>query len=184
MVHHGGYVQWPFLTQEEFELACAHFDQKYIQAKLGPTRKAFKVAPRRTITTGATYIEIIRLLQLLDAPDDLVCEMAKLGAGEPVFSQVDIDMADAEEEDDVGNNFLMVYIAADVKPGSFAPKSTHRWTRRRTTWVQYLLSPTICDIRDPPTSHVPNAHVMVQLARSPDGRKPLRYRFCISISRA
>ena len=102
MAHHGNYRQWPFLAEDEFELACAHFDQRYIQAKLGPTRKIFKICPRKALTTGATYIEIIRLLQLPEDHNDLILQFEKLsGGGELVTSQMDIDTAAAEEEDEV-----------------------------------------------------------------------------------
>lgn len=104
MAHHGEYRQWPFLTQDEFELVCALFDQRYIQARLGPTRKIYKVSPRRTLTTGASYIEIVRLLQLPEDQDDLVRQLGKLsGGGDPISSQMDIDIANAEEEDEVGD---------------------------------------------------------------------------------
>jgi ubiquitin-like-conjugating enzyme ATG10 len=104
MAHHGNYRQWPLLTEDEFELACAYFDQRYIQAKLGPTRQIFKISPRRALTTGATYIEIIRLLHLPEDHDDLLVQFDKLTGGEkPVASQMDIDIATAEEEDEVGD---------------------------------------------------------------------------------
>jgi hypothetical protein len=101
---HCGYRQWPFLTLEEFEVACAHFDQRYIQAKLGPTRKIFKISQRRTLTTGATYVEIVRLLQLSEDQDDLIRQLENLRGGAPAVSeQMDIDMATAEDEDNVGD---------------------------------------------------------------------------------
>ncbi|PVH88216.1 autophagy-related protein-like protein Atg10 [Cadophora sp. DSE1049] len=78
---HDDYRQWPFLNQEEFELACAFFDQKYVRAKLGPTRKIFKIRSRRVATTGNSYIEILRLLQPPDDADDLSRALEMLGGG-------------------------------------------------------------------------------------------------------
>ncbi|KAG0650628.1 Ubiquitin-conjugating enzyme ATG10 [Hyphodiscus hymeniophilus] len=101
MAHHEDYRQWPFLTPEEFELTCALFDKRYIQAKLGPTRKNFKINTRRTLTTGTTSIEIIRLLQLPEEEDDLLRQFAKLGGGAPdVSGDIAIDIAMADEEED------------------------------------------------------------------------------------
>lgn len=101
MAHHVEYRQWPFLTGEEFEVACAYFDKRYIQAKLGPTRKVFKISLQRTLTTGACSVEIIRLLQLPGDEEDLIRQLEKLGGGgTPALSgQTDVEMA--EEEDDV-----------------------------------------------------------------------------------
>ncbi|KAH7417278.1 hypothetical protein BKA64DRAFT_702058 [Cadophora sp. MPI-SDFR-AT-0126] len=79
MGRHDDYRQWPFLNQEEFELACAFFDQKYVRAKLGPTRKIFKIRSRRVATTGNSYIEILRLLQPPDDADDLSRALEMLG---------------------------------------------------------------------------------------------------------
>jgi ubiquitin-like-conjugating enzyme ATG10 len=79
------YAQYPFLTPSEFELACAFFDQRYIQAKLGPTRQIFKIRLRRALTTGESYIEILRLLDLKDGDDgvgdELVAAIGRLGGG-------------------------------------------------------------------------------------------------------
>ncbi|KAK0126408.1 hypothetical protein ONS95_008010 [Cadophora gregata] len=79
MGRHDDFRQWPFLNQEEFELACAFFDQRYVRAKLGPTRKIFKIRSRRVATTGNSYIEILRLLQPPDDADDLSQALEMLG---------------------------------------------------------------------------------------------------------
>lgn len=102
MSYHKEYSQWPFLTQEEFELACALFDQRYVNAKLGPTRKIFKIRTRRTITTGASYIEIVRLLNLGEDDDDdeLLKAMGKLNRPSELNMSVDMDIDMANEHID------------------------------------------------------------------------------------
>ncbi len=101
MSHRGDYRQWPFLTQEEFELACAFFDQKYVRASLGPIRQIFKIRSRRTATTGSSYIEIIRLIQLPQDEDDLSSALAKLGKDRGDFiSGNDVEMDTTEEDAD------------------------------------------------------------------------------------
>lgn len=100
MSHHDEYRQWPFLAQEEFELACALFDRRYVRAKLGPTRRTFKIRHRRNAATGTSYIEILRLLSLPDSEDDLVAAMEKLGEDSSTVSQMEIDSTN-EDEDEV-----------------------------------------------------------------------------------
>lgn len=100
MSHHDEYRQWPFLTQEEFELACAHFDQKYVQAELGPTRRIFKIRHRRNLTTGTSYIEILRLLSLPDDDDELAIAFGKMGGDSSTAPHMEIDSSE-EDKDEV-----------------------------------------------------------------------------------
>lgn len=95
------YRQWPFLTEEEFDLACAFLDQRYIRAQLGPTRKFFKINSRRTATTGGLYIEILRILRLPNDEDELSLALSKLSGGDG-DQEMDIDVAN-EEDDEVCN---------------------------------------------------------------------------------
>lgn len=97
MSHRDDYRQWPLLNEEEFELACAFFDQKYVRASLGPTRQIFKIRSRRTLTTGITYLEILRLLQLPEDDDDLSAAFAKLSGD--LSSTKDAEMIMAENGD-------------------------------------------------------------------------------------
>jgi ubiquitin-like-conjugating enzyme ATG10 len=99
--HNDEYRQWPFLTQEEFELSCAFFDQRYVRASLGPTRQVFKIRSRRTATTGSSYIEILRLLQLPEDVEELSLALAKLGKGSgDLGSGNDVEMDTTEEDAD------------------------------------------------------------------------------------
>lgn len=108
MAHRSDFRQWPFLTQDEFELACAFFDQKYVNAKLGPTRKIFKLHVRRALSTGASYVEILRMLQLPEEDNDLSLALARLGGGEDDKPGMDVDtMAVDEDADQVGDSFSM-----------------------------------------------------------------------------
>jgi ubiquitin-like-conjugating enzyme ATG10 len=71
MSHHDEYRQWPFLTDEEFELACAFFDQKYVQANLGATRRIFKIRTRRTVTTGVYSLTILTAISGLTGRENI-----------------------------------------------------------------------------------------------------------------
>jgi ubiquitin-like-conjugating enzyme ATG10 len=110
MSHHDEYRQWPFLTQEEFELACAFFDRKYVRAELGPTRRIFKIRSRRNATTGISFIEILRLLCLPDDEDDLALALGKMGEDEDNSSnsQMEIDKSN-EDEDEVSIGIMWSY---------------------------------------------------------------------------
>lgn len=100
MSHHGEYRQWPFLTYEEFELACAFFDRKYVRAELGPTRRIFKIRPRRNATTGASFIEILRLLNLPEDQDELALALGKLEANEGPSSGSNMEIDSRNEDGD------------------------------------------------------------------------------------
>jgi ubiquitin-like-conjugating enzyme ATG10 len=107
MAHHDEYMQWPFLTEEEFELACAFFDQRYVRASLGPTRQIFKIRSRRTATTRSSYIEILRILQLAEDEDELSLALAKLGkGGGDLGSAKDVEMDTTEEDADEVSEML------------------------------------------------------------------------------
>ncbi len=100
---HDEYQQWPFFNQEEFELACAFFDQKYVKASLGQKRQIFKIRSRRTLTVGTSYIEIIRILQLPEDEDELSLALAGLGKGGgdiDLANSTDVDMTE-EDGDEV-----------------------------------------------------------------------------------
>ncbi|KAH8815021.1 hypothetical protein F5884DRAFT_160420 [Xylogone sp. PMI_703] len=98
--HRDEYRQWPFLSSEEFELACAYFEQRYVSAKLGPTRNILKINSRRTATAGECYIEILRLISLSEEDDnDLSLALAKLSPSEKAVPEVDIEMIISEDVD-------------------------------------------------------------------------------------
>lgn len=109
--HRDEYRQWPFLNQEEFELACAFFDQRYVRASLGPTRQIFKIRSRRTLTTGNSYIEILRLLQLPEDEDELSLALAKLGnGGDGLNSGSGMEIDTTEEDADEVSELLYFII--------------------------------------------------------------------------
>lgn len=124
MSHQRDYRQWPFLTNEEFELACAFFDQKYVKAKLGPTRRVFKIRLRRTATTGSSHIEILRLLQLPTDDDGLSMALEKLNSDEETKMEMDVDMITVNEDADevvIAISFRAWVIPLTIEIGSSSP---------------------------------------------------------------
>ncbi|KAG9236327.1 hypothetical protein BJ875DRAFT_234692 [Amylocarpus encephaloides] len=105
MSHRDEYRQWPFLTDEEFTLACAFFDRRYIRAELGPSRKMLKINCHQTATTGGSYIEVLRLLTPPTDDDELALALSRLGGivdhGAVTSVDIDIDMSNEENDQEV-----------------------------------------------------------------------------------
>ena len=105
------YKNFPFLTPSEFELAVTFFDQRYVRARLGPTRQIFKIRQRRTLTTGVTYLEILRLLKLPEEDEGLASALGRLlGGGDDVKGgEEDVVMECGDEEVGDGVSFLFYF---------------------------------------------------------------------------
>lgn len=99
------YKQWPFLDQEEFDLACAFFDQRYVRASMGPSRQIFKIRHRRALTTNTSFLEILRLLQLPDNDNGLSDIFGKMGGD--LLSSKDVEMEEIEDGDQVDSTYCM-----------------------------------------------------------------------------
>jgi len=93
-------LPWPFLNPQKVELGFTISDQRYINAMLVFIRQIFKIRSRRTLTTGNSYIEILRLLQLPKDEDDLSLSLAKLNGGGVEVEEEDMDMDTTDEEAD------------------------------------------------------------------------------------
>ncbi|KAB8302696.1 hypothetical protein EYC80_006058 [Monilinia laxa] len=101
-IHRDEYRQWPFLTEEEFELACAFLDRRYIRAELGAARKNLKLRMGRTATTGSCYVEVIRLLHPPQDDDDLLLALSNLSSGYTPVSvpSQEVDMMGEDGDDE------------------------------------------------------------------------------------
>ncbi|KAG7142343.1 Ubiquitin-like-conjugating enzyme ATG10 [Verticillium longisporum] len=103
---------FPNLTRDEFAEVCHHFDNRYVQATLGPLRRRWKmrVFSAFDITFGlgadcTTYIQIIRPLEATLDPDDLSSFLDGFSFGsqaKPESHALELDhaMMDAEESDE------------------------------------------------------------------------------------
>lgn len=142
MAHHDEYRQWPFLNEEEFELACALFDQRYVRTHLGPTRQIFKIRHRRIATTSSSYIEILRLLQLPDEPDELSSMLERLGGSLGQNAEVDMNIDSRDEDDDQVKfaNYQNFHILTNFMTGSVTARP------RCSSWIHCVCSTTLCDL--------------------------------------
>ncbi|KAL3417265.1 hypothetical protein PVAG01_11265 [Phlyctema vagabunda] len=123
MSHRDEYRQWPFLTLDEFELACAFFDQRYMKAELGPSRRTFKLRLRRTATTGTCCIEILRLLSPAEEDGDLTSQLDKLwssGMNAAPTSNGDTEMSQEEDDEEA----LRPDVKVDGSDGGYPPQYT------------------------------------------------------------
>ncbi|TAQ90457.1 hypothetical protein B7494_g1189 [Chlorociboria aeruginascens] len=100
MSNRAQYSQWPFLTEDEFELACAYLDRKYVGARLGPTRKIFKLRVRRTAAVGGAYVDILRLLEPPEEEEELAIALGKLTGGDTVAPEQgnEVEMVDEDQD--------------------------------------------------------------------------------------
>lgn len=71
------YQNYPLMTEAEFDLACHHFHNRYIQATLGPLRRTFRVDVRHDMFRDSTYLEII---QPITARQDDISDLLNFGA--------------------------------------------------------------------------------------------------------
>ena len=55
-----GISNYPFLTQEEFSLACHFLDQKYIKATLGQERRKFRLRLQHSLLNDSVSISITK----------------------------------------------------------------------------------------------------------------------------
>ncbi|KAI0998536.1 hypothetical protein K3495_g9660 [Podosphaera aphanis] len=100
MTYRDGYSHWPFVTQSEFDLACAFFDQKYVRAKLGKARLTFKLRPGWVATTGTSYIEILRPLVPYANVEELSVALQSLGIVQDDATGCDIKVDSMDEDGD------------------------------------------------------------------------------------
>jgi ubiquitin-like-conjugating enzyme ATG10 len=92
---------YPFLTQEEFNLACHLLDQKYIATSLGRERREFRLQVQRSLISNAVYLSIAKPLDISKTDLSLVLDLQALG-WESKDDALDINMdMDAEEADSV-----------------------------------------------------------------------------------
>jgi hypothetical protein len=91
---------YPFLSTEEFNLACHFLDQKYIAASLGVERRKFQLCLQHTLVSDLVFISITK-------PVDVSCHDVDL--------ELEFNSLRWEEEGDVMNLDVAIEEADSVR---------------------------------------------------------------------
>ncbi|KAK3336475.1 hypothetical protein B0T19DRAFT_39995 [Cercophora scortea] len=120
---HWDFINYPFLTGEEFDEACHQLDRRYCQATLGPVRRQWKLRVCSALNTSfasgseySTYIQIVRPLDGELNDGDLSSYLDSFSFdGHKNAGLMDID-ADREmiEAEDADESALPRKLSADV----------------------------------------------------------------------
>src|SRR5437879_10825335 len=101
LVRCADYHEYPFLTPDEFELACHYLDSNYLHATLGQTRRSFKLAIHRVMTGETPYVVITTPITVPSNNIHKLLNFAALSTGDQ-DTDMDIDgmrTMDVEAED-------------------------------------------------------------------------------------
>jgi len=91
---------YPFLTQEEFSLACHLLDQKYIAATLGQERRAFRLRLQHSLLNDSVSITITKPIDVSKNDISLSVDLQALNWGNECGTDMLMDH-DAEDADTV-----------------------------------------------------------------------------------
>ena len=95
-----GISNYPFLTEEDFSLACHLLDQRYITATLGQERRAFRLRIQHSMISDSAYITITRPIDISKNDTSLSLDLQTLswGGEDEVMMDTLMDV-DAENAD-------------------------------------------------------------------------------------
>jgi ubiquitin-like-conjugating enzyme ATG10 len=100
LVRYEEFQNYPFLTAEEFELACHYLDSKYTHASLGKKRRIFKLRVQRSLTDSNPYITITTPIDVADGGIDELLSLGFLSTAD----DGDADMDGIQNMDVVGED--------------------------------------------------------------------------------
>ena len=99
---------YPFLTQEEFSLACHLLDQKYIAATLGQERRAFRLRLQHSLLSDSVSISITKPIDLSKNDVSLSLDLQALSWGSENLATHSLMDVDAENADTVSIRYVRV----------------------------------------------------------------------------
>ena len=102
MAFHNEVANYPFLTKEEFNLACHLLDQKYITAILGPERRAFRLRLQYSMVNDSVSVSITKPIDISRNDINLSLDFSGLNWGEDHTTSENLMDVDAENADIVG----------------------------------------------------------------------------------
>lgn len=111
LVAYEEYRDYPFLTPDEFELACHYLESRYTNANLGQARRKFKLRLQRSLTGGPSYVTIATPITVADGNIDELLGMGFLSASDSADADMDgVQSMDVEGED---GDSVSLYLAAN-----------------------------------------------------------------------
>jgi ubiquitin-like-conjugating enzyme ATG10 len=108
MASGGEISNYPFLTQEEFGLACHLLDLKYIAATLGQERRNFRLRLQQSMISDSISVSIARPIDISKNDISLSLDLAALSWGEENKKSNILMDVDAEDGDSVSMKFWMI----------------------------------------------------------------------------
>jgi ubiquitin-like-conjugating enzyme ATG10 len=105
---------YPFLTQEEFSLACHFLDQKYITATLGQERRAFKLRLQHSLLSDSVSISITKPIDVSKNGISLSLPLLALSWGEKNVDTGAVMDIDAENSDSVRISIPRIHAKSHV----------------------------------------------------------------------
>lgn len=100
---------YPFLSQEEFGLACHLLDQKYIAAALGQERRAFRLRLQHSLPNNSLSICITKPIDVSKNDISLSLDLQALGWGDDKAAGDSLMDIDGEEADSVSHKKLALH---------------------------------------------------------------------------
>jgi ubiquitin-like-conjugating enzyme ATG10 len=101
MASHDEPRNYPFLSKEEFSLACHLLDQKYIAAYLGQERRAFRLRLQYSMISDTIYLSITKPIDVSKNDLNITLDLQALGWEEKDDSEDILMDMDAEDADSV-----------------------------------------------------------------------------------
>ncbi len=92
---------YPFLTQDEFSLACHFLDQKYITATLGRERQSFRLLLQKSLLNNSVSISITKPIDVSKNDISLAMDLQALSWGDESGDNDTLMDIDAEDADSV-----------------------------------------------------------------------------------
>jgi ubiquitin-like-conjugating enzyme ATG10 len=92
---------YPFLTQEEFSLACHFLDQKYITAILGQERRVLRLRLEHSLLNDSISVSITKPIDISKNDISLSLDLQALNWGDEKAGSETLMDIDAENADSV-----------------------------------------------------------------------------------
>ncbi|KAL5345573.1 hypothetical protein ACLOAV_009326 [Pseudogymnoascus australis] len=140
LVAYEEYRDYPFLTPDEFELACHYLESRYTNANLGQARRKFKLRLQRSLTGGTSYLTIATPIAVEDGSIDELLGMGFLSASDGPDEDMDgLQGMDIEGEDGDSDALRPSGAGDSLLDGPYAQYEIHLHPTYRTPVLWFHL---------------------------------------------